>query len=240
MEPFQASPIPESLKTFIPRLAHDFCAAISYASFYPADNFFVIQSAQKLFEDFQKFLQCGQSLIIHVENEKLYINDYYLSPFDDLSRLFQVQNLLGVEITKDISVQELTDWLQIIAFSSEENIKNFKRNWMTHILPLSKLNAGAVMDIPKEPLAFMLNTFEMLDTLTMRSHFNRIDGLHQNHQALLDFAEESWRFFHTQQKIMERSPEMNRLIENFDQLFERLMDRMEKPLPDLKSKIQSV
>jgi len=33
---------------------------------------------------------------------------------------------------------------------------------------------------------------------------------------------------------------MNRLTENFDQLFERLMDRMEKPLPELKSKIQSI
>ena len=239
MEPFQASPIPESLKTFIPKLVHDFRAAISYASFYPKDSSFVIQSAQKLFEDFQKFLQCGQPLIIHVENEKLYINDYHLSSFDDLSRLFQVQNLLGVEIAKDISVQELTDWLQIIAFSSEETIKNFKGNRMTHILPLSKLNTGTVMDIPKEPLAFTLNTFEMLDTLTMRSHFNRIDGLHQNHQALLDFAEESWRFFHTEQKIMKSSPEMNRLTEDFDQLFKRLMDRMEKTLPDLKSKIYS-
>jgi len=71
---------------------------------------------------------------------------------------------------------------------------------MTHILPLPQLNPGAVMDIPKEPLAFTLNTFEILDTLTMRSHSNRNDGLHQNHQDLLDFAEESWRFFHTQKK----------------------------------------
>ena len=230
MEPFQASPIPESLKTFIPRLAHDFRAAISYASFYPSDSSFVIQSVQKLFEDFQKFLQCEQPLIIHVENEKLYINNYNLSSFDDLFRLFQVQNLLGVEIAKDISVQELTDWLEIIAFSSEEAIENLKGNRMIHILPFPKLNTRTMMDIPKEPQAFTLNTFEMLDTLTMRSHSNRIDGLHQNHQALLDFAEESWRFFHTQQKIMESSSEMNRLTENFDQLFKRLMDRMEKPL----------
>lgn len=239
MEPFQASPIPESLKTFIPKLVHSFRAAISYVSFYPANSFFVTQSVKKLYEDFQKFLQCGQPLIIHVENEKLYINDYYLSSFDDLFRLFQVQNLLGVEITKGISVRELTDWLQTIALSLEKDIKNFKKNRIPHILPIPKLSAEATTNISKEPLAFTLNTFEIFDILTVRSHSNRVDGLYQNHQALLDFAEESWRFFHTQQKMLESSSEMNRLTEDFDQLFKRLMDRMEKPLPDLKSKIQS-
>jgi hypothetical protein len=234
MEPFQAPPTPESLKTFIPKLAHDFRAAISYAAFYSANSSFVIQSVQKLYEDFQKFLQYGQPLIIHIENEKIYINDYCLSSFDDLFRLFQVQNLLGVEITKDISVRELTNWLQIITCSLEKNIEDFEKKQMAHIIPIPKLNAGATTDIPKKPLAFTLNTFEIFDTLTARSHFDRIDGLHQNHQALLDFAEESWRFFHTQQKIMESSSEMNSLTENFDQLFKRLLDRMGKPLANLK------
>jgi hypothetical protein len=234
MKSFQATPLPESLKPLIPQLAHDFRAAISYVSFYPVDSSFVAQSVQKLFEDFQKILQCGQPLIIRAENQKLYINDQFLSSFDDLMHLFQTQNILGVEIEKDISEGELTDWLQIIAFSLEEDIKNYEKNQTTHIRLIPKLNTETISKILKEPIAFALNAFESFDALTQRSHSNRIDGFHQNHQALLGFVEESWQFIQTQQKKMGRSTEITYWSETFDQFFKHLLDRMEKPSPDLK------
>ena len=240
MEPFQVPPLPESLKPLIPRLANDFRAAISYVAFYPADSSFVIQSVQKLHEDFQKILQCEQPFIIHVENEKLHINDQSLSSFDDLLHLFQKQKIIGVEIKKDISVQELTDWLQIIAFSLDEDIKIFEKNQPAHIHLIPKLHAGITTHNRKEPLVFTLNTFEIFDTLTLRSHSNRKDGFYQNHQALLDFVEESWEFFQTHQKKLESLLETKDLNEDFDKLFKRLLDRMEKTLPDLKEKIQPV
>ncbi len=240
MEPFQVPPLPESLKPLIPRLANDFRAAISYVAFYPADSSFVTQSVQKLHEDFQKILQCGQPFIIRVENEKLHISDQSLSSFDDLLHLFQKQKITGVEIKNDISVQELTGWLQIIAFSLDEDIKDFEKNQPAHIHLIPKLRGGTTTDSLKEPAMLTLNTFGIFDTLTVRSHPNRKDGFYQNHQALLDFVEESWEFFQTHQKKLEGLLETKDLNEDFDKLFKRLLDRMEKTLPDLKEKTQPV
>jgi hypothetical protein len=237
MESFQAPSLPELLQPFLPRLANDFRAAISYVAFYPADSSFVTQSVQKLHEDFQKVLQDGQSFFLHVENEKLHINNQPLSSFDDLLHLFQKQKITGVEIKKDISVQELTDWLQIIAFSLDEDIKNFEKNQPVHIHLIPKLHAGITAGNPKEPLVLTLNTFGIFDTLTVRSHSNPKDGFYQNHQALLDFAEESWEFFQTHQKKLQSLLETKDLNEDFDRLFKRLLDRMEKTFPE---KIQHV
>jgi hypothetical protein len=240
MEPFQVPSLPESLKPLIPRLANDFRAAISYVAFYPADSSFVTQSVQKLYEDFQKILQYGQPFIIRAENEKILINDQPLSSFDDLLHLFQKQKITGVEIKKNISVQELTDWLQVIAFSLDEDIKNFEKNQPVHIHLIPKLRAGINADNPKEPLVLTLNTFGIFDTLTVRSHSNPKDGFYQNHQALLDFAEESWEFFQTHQKKLKSLLETKDLNEDFDKLFKRLLDRMEKTVPELKEKTQPI
>jgi hypothetical protein len=235
MEQFQDPPIPESQKKFMSQLAHDFRAAISYVSFYPVNSSFVTQSVQKLYKDFQKILHHVQPLYIHAEDEKLYINDFALSPLDDLLRLFQDRNIQGVEIIKDISLQELTAWLQVITFPFEENAKNFKKNQKSNIRPFSKTESEPTPEISEQSLSVTLPSSEFPATLVDTSSQKIDDGLERNRQALLGFVAEAWQFSQIQRRTLGASTEMAHLLETFDQLFNRLLDRMEKTSPDFKN-----
>jgi hypothetical protein len=233
MYQFQAPPIPVSQKKFMSQLAHDFRAAISYVSFYPVNSSFVTQSVQKLHKDFQKILYHVQPLYIHAKEEKLYINDFALSPLDDLLHLFQDRNIQGVEIIKDISLQELTAWLQVITFPFEEDAENFKPNQKSNIRPFSKTVSEPIPEMFEQSLT--LAPPEPSATLTGPDLQNADDGLERNRQALLGFVAEAWQFSQIQRRTLGTSTEMSHLLETFDQLFNRLLDRMEKSSPDFKN-----
>ena len=234
MEHFQAPPIPDSQKKFMSQLAHDFRAAISYVSFYPVNSSFVTQSVQKLHKDFQKILHYVQPLYIHLDDEKIFINDFALSPLDDVLRLFQNRNIHGVEIMKDISLQELTAWLQVITFPFDENIQSFEQNKKTNIRPFNKTAAEPMVEIDRL-LDISEDSLRGSSTLDSARTIEPADASGQNHQALLGFVAEAWQFSQIQRRTLGATTEMSHLLETFDQLFNRLLDRMEKSSPDFKN-----
>lgn len=231
MDPFQAMTIPETQKKFMSQLAHDFRAAISYVSFYPINSSFVTQAIQKLHKDFQKVLHSVNPLYIHVQDDKLYANDYPLSPLDDLLSSFKDQNLQGVEITKDISLTELTAWLQVITFPFEENKVKFHKQDKTNIRPLS----GAVQ--LREPSKTQVMSSQIADSAAtlMQNTPPSDEPMDKNRKALLSFVAEAWQFSQLQRRTLGSNPEMIHLLETFDQLFNRLLDRMERSSPDFSN-----
>ncbi len=231
MDPLQAMTIPESKKKFMSQLAHDFRAAISYVSFYPINSSFVTQAIQKLHKDFQKVLHSVNPLYIHVQDDKLYANDYLLSPLDDLLSLFKDQDLQGVEITKDITLTELTAWLQVITFPFEENKEKFQHQDKTNIRPLT----GTVqMQEPSKAETMSLRIADSAATLMQSTPVSE-EPMDRNRHALLSFVAEAWQFSQLQRKTLGSSPEMTHLLETFDQMFNRLLERMERSSPDFSN-----
>lgn len=221
MDNFQVKPIPDSLKNLMSPLAHDFRAALSYVSFYPINSTFVTQAVQKLHKGLQRLLQEIDPLVIHVVDEKLYLNDVSLS-LEDLIQLFQDKNMRGVEITRDFTLKELTAWLQVMAFPVEtrdaslEDIGHLRA--ISHpLVPATKdEEAGRFSSL--EPPAFMAT-----------------GPIDLAHETLLSFVAEAWQFSRIQKRMLGNSSEAAELMTTFDELFNRMLERMERTSPEFRN-----
>ncbi|HEY5037699.1 MAG TPA: hypothetical protein VIJ93_01350, partial [bacterium] len=103
MENHQVVPIPESQKSFLTQLTRDFRAGLSYVSFYSIDSPFVVQAIQKLYKDLQRLLMAVDRVLFHARTGKMFLNDCELPDLEDLLKLLQDKNNLGVEITKGLT-----------------------------------------------------------------------------------------------------------------------------------------
>ncbi len=202
MDDFQVTPIPDSLKNLMAPLAHDFRGALSYVSFYPINSTFVTQAVQKLHKDLQRILQEVDPLIIHMNENKLFVNDTALS-LDDLMKLFQDKDIRGVEITRDFSLKELTAWLQVMAFPVED--QNAELEMITHLRSIAQELAPA--DGSETGPGKNIGHFTRVDsTISEPSTLSHEIGLISeqpadlSRQALLSFVAETWQYSQIQKK----------------------------------------
>lgn len=223
MDDFQVKPIPESLKNLMSPLAHDFRAALSYVSFYPINSTFVTQAVQKLYKDLQRLLQEVEPLVIHVVDGKLYLNDVSLT-LEDLIQLFQDKDMRGVEITRDFSLKELTAWLQVMAFPVEGHDVD--------IHDIAHLKAIAHPPIPTSVKEKGFPRQEIAPELPL---FLATGPMDLAHETLLSFVAEAWQFSRIQKRALGNLPEAAELTATFDELFNRMLERMERTSPEFRN-----
>jgi hypothetical protein len=260
MEKHQVVPIPESQKSFLVQLTRDFRAGLSYISFYSIDSPFVVQAIQKLYKDLQRLLMAVDSALFYARTGKMFLNDCELPDFEDLLKLLQDKNNLGVEITKGLTQVELTAWLRKVTLPFEEiaNASGEKKE-SNHIrllpqedfvtvlkdetatateIPISGVSTSSSLDaLPDVPFPTMASTPTAKGltpaSLTAAPDILEVEG--KTGEALLSFVAEAWQFSQMQKRGLSRSPEAAELTKSFEKIFDRLLDRMEKSSPEFKN-----
>lgn len=247
MEMLQVVPVPEFQKSFLVQMARDFRAALSYVSFYSTDSPFVVQAIQKLLKEFQRLQQSADPIVIHVRHSQLFVNDTELSDLEELTKLFQDKNLLGVRIEKGITAPELASWLRQITLPVEDPAA---KEEFAHIYPVSTDSFVTVLaDASQEtatategalpaPAPFSLEALSaaapppVIPGVAPMSAVAEIPS-HVN-DTLLSFVAEAWQFSQLQKKALGGAPEAANLNQSFTKLFDRLLDRTEKNSPEFK------
>src|SRR5581483_8142529 len=77
--------------------------------------------------------QSVDPIVFHVRHSQLFVNDTQLSDLEELTKLFQEKNLLGVRIEKGTTSNELASWLRQISLPVEDPSA---KDSFTHIYPV--------------------------------------------------------------------------------------------------------
>ncbi len=108
--------------------------------------------------------------------------------------------------------------------------------------PAEKL-AQIMSEIPMETTAVEPLSLKELEIpaeasilqVTTSAADNRDSSADETNKALLSFIAEAWQFSQLQRKALEETPEVANLLQSFDKLFDRLLDRMQKSSPAFKN-----
>lgn len=264
MNPIQVKAVPKDLKTSLPQLIRDLKAALSYVSFYSSDSPFVVQAVTKSHRSLQKFLDGCGPLILRAKQGKMFFNDVDISDLDDLVKIFQDKNIPGVQFLGGLTTHEVTSWMKQITLPINDangitgdfaHIQPIPQDaeiviWKEEIpTPSGPVLVGNLvspsntvemptMESTEQTVAAPFNPDggNLSESFLNRMSAEPAPGVGtQAQETLLSFVAEAWQHSQLQKKNISASPEMAALTQSFDQLFDRLLDRMEKSSPEFSN-----
>jgi len=255
METIQVASVPDPQKSSIGPLARDLRTALSYLSFYSSDSPFVIQSIQKLHKSIQRLQDAFGTIVLHLKDGLLHLNDQPIGDAGDFPRYLKERNLLGLEIPAGFSTAELVSRLKQLTLPASMGFPDLEA--ASRIRPLTW---EILLDIlpPPEPLPGMMDdappsSLPAARTVPIPSPYLDLDALRAPSptplpipsrplpspvasattaaavdEALLGFIAEAWQY-----SLSQRAAAGNGDDTAFEKLFFRLLDRLEKTSPDL-------
>ncbi|HUO57676.1 MAG TPA: HEAT repeat domain-containing protein [bacterium] len=243
MAKIQATGIPEPQPDFLIQLARDLRAALSYIAFYSSDSPFVIQAVQKLLKDLQRLFQASDTLLFHLQQGKLYINDKYFPNSGDLLKHLEEKEIPGVQMAQGLTQPELTACLRRLtlpyAEAETENADEPSRVYFLSKDDQVELPAPVFETTPPEgvfvPAEAASNEGLPLPNSSDPPTAHEGENQSKTHEALLSFVAEAWQYSQLQKRNLGASAEMSDLAQSFSKLFGRLLDRMESVTPDFKN-----
>jgi hypothetical protein len=246
MEKIQAVAIPGSQGSHLSQLARDLRSAVSYISFYSSDSPFVIQSVQKLHQGLHRIQQEVGEVLLHLEGDRLFLNDRELPDLPNLRKFLQERNLVGAQFHPGSTALELAGWLKELTLPSaaahdersgspdRPGVRPLSNDVLVEILP------GTEEAAPVETL--LAGTRSTPTTAGTTGSFASpaagtvvprpdvpTDASAQ--EALLSFVAEAWQFSQLQKRSVRELPSAESLSRSFDQIFNRLLERAERSSP---------
>jgi len=255
METIQVASVPDSQKNSIGPLARDLRTALSYLSFYSSDSPFVIQSIQKLQKSLQRLQDVFGTLVFHLKDGLLHLNDLPVGDAGDFPRYLKERNLLGLEIPSGFSAAELVSRLKQLTLPASMGFPELETT--SRIRPLTWEVLLDILPQP-EPLPEAQGTApdplpHAVRTVPIPSAYVDLDALRAPapsplpipskplpvpealpvaapavDEALLGFVAEAWQY-----SLSQRTAAGTGSDESFQKLFFRLLDRLEGTSPGL-------
>src|SRR5579871_3571488 len=136
MNPIQVKAVPAELQSSLPQLIRDLKAALSYVSFYSSDSPFVVQAVSKSHRDLQKFIEACNSVVLRLDDGRIFLNDADISEVGDLPKIFQEKKIRGAVFLPGLTPVELTSWIKAVTLPVHDPSTEAQES--SHIRPLSR------------------------------------------------------------------------------------------------------